>query len=69
MVQAPPIRVRYLDAQELANWLGISRAKVYRLASDGELPGTQIGVTWRFSEAAIQRLIEGDPSPKDDDTR
>ena len=63
-----PVQDRYLDAQEVADLFDFSRGKVYRLAREGVLPGVLLGSTWRFSGAAIQRVIEGN-SPKDDDTR
>lgn len=37
-----------LTVKEVAEYLHLSEAKVYRLASGGGLPAVRIGKTWRF---------------------
>ena len=37
-----------LTVQEVAEYLRMSEAKVYRLVKEGRLPVVRIGKTWRF---------------------
>lgn len=37
-----------LTVHEVAEYLRMSEAKVYRLAKEGNLPVVRIGKTWRF---------------------
>ena len=48
-----------ITALAVSQMLGISRAKIYELASAGELPGQRFGNQWRFSRSRIQQLVEG----------
>jgi excisionase family DNA binding protein len=43
---------------ELAEYLKLSRAKVYQMAQCGELPGTKLGTHWRFRKDLIDRWLE-----------
>lgn len=48
---------RLLDADEAAEYLGISKTTVKELAARGELPETRITRCVRFSRCAGARLI------------
>lgn len=37
-----------LTAEEVARYLNLSVATVYRLAKEGEIPAKRIGQSWRF---------------------
>lgn len=43
---------------EVATYLHLSPATVYRLAQTGELPAFKIGRTWRFRQALIDTWLE-----------
>jgi len=51
--------VRFVTAQELSKSLKLTEATIYKLASDGELPGFKIGDSWRFDMDEIIKLIRG----------
>ena len=46
-----------VTAKELGRYLKLSESTIYKLASDGELPGFKIGDSWRFDMDEILRLI------------
>ena len=48
-----------LTVHEVAEYLRISEAKVYRLARDGELPVVRIGKTWRFRRDLLDDWLAG----------
>jgi excisionase family DNA binding protein len=54
-----------LDVQMTAELLTISADTVYDLFKRGELPGRQVGRTWRTTRHAVLRWIE---SSSEDDT-
>lgn len=43
----------FMDADALAQWLGVERWTVVRMARLGKLPGRKVGKEWRFSRSAI----------------
>jgi len=47
-----------MTAEDVANYLKITPATVYRLAQRGELPGAKIGRVWRFRKEAIDNLLQ-----------
>jgi excisionase family DNA binding protein len=47
-----------MTAEDVANYLKITPATVYRLAQKGELPGAKIGRVWRFRKEAIDNLLQ-----------
>lgn len=52
---ADPPQVMTVD--QVCRYLQLSRAKVYRLAGDGELPAVKIGDQWRFFRPEIDRWL------------
>ncbi len=52
-----PIERLLLRADEAAEALGISRAKVYEIIASGELPSIRIGKSIRVSKAGLCRWI------------
>ncbi|MDY7039634.1 MAG: helix-turn-helix domain-containing protein [Chloroflexota bacterium] len=42
-----------LTVDELAEYLKMSRAKIYQMAQRGELPAAKIGAHWRFRKDII----------------
>jgi excisionase family DNA binding protein len=42
--------------------LKVDRITIYRMLQDGRLKGMKIGQQWRFAQAEVQRLLQGDGS-------
>jgi len=47
-----------MDAREAAQYLGISRAHVYKLAQRRQIPAIKIGRCWRFSKQLLDEWFE-----------
>lgn len=47
-----------MTVAELAEYLRVNEATVYRLAQEGQIPGMKVGRQWRFKREAIDRLME-----------
>jgi excisionase family DNA binding protein len=47
-IQKTKVNLTILTVHEVAEYLRMSEAKVYRLAKEGCLPVVRIGKTWRF---------------------
>lgn len=47
-----------LTVKDVAEYLRMSEAKVYRLAREGQLPVTRIGKTWRFRKDLLDAWLE-----------
>ena len=56
-----------MTVTEVAQYLRLSQAKVYRLAKAGEIPAMRIGKSWRFRKDLIdnwfRRQVEADLEP------
>lgn len=46
-----------LNMDQLAEYLGMSKASIYHLVASGKIPGTKIGKQWRFSRSAIDEWL------------
>jgi excisionase family DNA binding protein len=46
-----------VTAKEVGQYLKLSESTIYKLASNGEIPGFKIGDSWRFDMEDILRLI------------
>jgi excisionase family DNA binding protein len=44
---------KWLTLDELAEYLKLSRAKLYRMAQEGKIPASKIGNQWRFDREEI----------------
>lgn len=49
----PPV----MNVQEVADYLRVAPATVYRLAQRGALPAAKVGRAWRFQKEAIDRWL------------
>ena len=48
-----------VTVKELASFLKLTEATIYKLVSSGELPGFKIGDSWRFDiEEVLKRIQE-----------
>ncbi len=48
---------RVLTVREVAEMLKINEKTVYRLASEGRVPGFKVGGSWRFRSGDIENWI------------
>lgn len=46
-----------LTARQVQRMLEVDKSTIYRMASDGRLPGIKIGKQWRFPAKEIERLL------------
>ena len=55
-----------MNVPEVAAYLRVSQATIYRLAQAGQIPSGKVGRTWRFRKQAIDSWISEQPeSPID----
>ena len=47
-----------MDVDELADYLGVHKATVYRHVQKGKIPGFKIGADWRFHRRSIDKWIK-----------
>ena len=55
-------RDEIMTMDELAEYLKISKATLYKLATDNKLPGQKIGKRWRFHKDAVDEWVKRGPS-------
>ena len=51
----PDTRVPILTVSEVAAYLRVHQATIYKMLSEGKLPGFRVGGEWRFHVDAIER--------------
>lgn len=47
-----------LKIAEIADYLRISKEKVYKLAQQGKIPASKIGSQWRFDRRRIEQWLK-----------
>lgn len=47
-----------MNVDEVAAYLRVATATVYRLAQRGEIPAARVGRVWRFQKQLIDRWLE-----------
>ena len=52
--EQPPV----MTVGEVAEYLRIPRASVYKLARRGKIPGKKVGRHWRFRREALDKWLE-----------
>jgi len=52
-----------LTIDELAAYLKASKSTLYKLLSEGKIPGQKVGRHWRFSKEAVDKWLQS-PSTK-----
>lgn len=45
-------------AQEVADYLRLDKATIYRLAQEGKIPAVKVGRTWRFKRELIDEWFK-----------
>jgi excisionase family DNA binding protein len=51
----PDTRVPILTVSEVAAYLRVHQATIYKMLSEGKLPGFRVGGDWRFNLDAIEQ--------------
>lgn len=51
------LNVGIMTVHDVAEYLRLSEAKVYRMANEGCVPALRIGKTWRFKRELIDEWI------------
>lgn len=49
----PPV----MNVEEVAAYLRVAPATIYRLAKRGEIPGAKVGRSWRFQKESIDHWL------------
>jgi len=49
---------RWLTLDELAEYLKLSRSKLYRMAQEGKIPASKVGTQWRFDRQGIDEWMK-----------
>ena len=52
-----PIREGIMTVHDVAEYLRLSEAKVYKMANEGRVPALRMGKTWRFKKELIDEWI------------
>ncbi|MGQ9847657.1 MAG: helix-turn-helix domain-containing protein [Bacteroidales bacterium] len=47
-----------ITAKELSQYLKLSESTIYKLASQGDLPGFKVGDSWRFDMEEVLKEIK-----------
>jgi excisionase family DNA binding protein len=55
-----PIENQIMTAQEVAQYLRLDVATVYKLAQAGEIPGVKVGRTWRFDRGLMDEWFRNE---------
>lgn len=55
---------KWLTIDELANYIKMSRTKLYGMAQRGEVPASKIGNQWRFDREEIDRWMNAHATGK-----
>ncbi len=57
MGQGVNANMDFMTVHDLATYLRLSEAKIYRLANAGMVPGCRLGKSWRFKKELIDDWI------------
>lgn len=49
---------RLMSLKDLAKYIGVSKATIYRYVKKGKLPAIQIGRLWKFRKETIKEFME-----------
>ncbi len=55
----------FLTTKQVQDIFKIDRITVYRMLQDGRIKGIKIGNQWRFSQAEIERMLDGASLPEE----
>ncbi len=49
---------KFITAKEVGDYLKLTESTIYKLATNGDIPGFKIGKSWRFDMDEILALIQ-----------
>ena len=49
---------RWMTLHEVAEYLQLSKDMIYRLAQNGRIPASKVGIRWRLRRERIDRWME-----------
>ena len=55
---------KWLTIEQIADYLQVSREKIYKLCQRGKMPASKLGGQWRFDRAEIDRWLKKQCSTK-----
>ena len=58
--------IAIMTVRDVANYLRLSEAKVYRLAKEGGVPAFRLGKSWRFRRDLLDEWIRNHTKPMPD---
>lgn len=58
MTKVEPVESEFMTAQEVADYLRLDVATIYKLAQAGDIPAAKIGRTWRFRRDLIDEWFK-----------
>ncbi len=64
--RTPDIQDQILTVEEVAAYLRLSTATIYRMAQTGEMPAKRVGRSWRFSQTLIDEWLRVHDNGRDD---
>lgn len=48
---------KWLDINQIAEYLQASKEKIYKLAQQGKMPASKFGKEWRFKKELVDRWL------------
>jgi excisionase family DNA binding protein len=54
---------KLMTIKEVADYLRVSRTRLYQLARAGEVPAKRVGHLWRFNKTEIDAWLSGELAP------
>ena len=60
-----PVVSEIMTTQEVAQYLRLAEATIYKLAQSGEIPAVKVGRTWRFKKELIDEWFRREANQPD----
>lgn len=57
LTREPSLVPSVMNVEEVADYLRVAPATIYRLAQQGKIPGAKVGRSWRFSKVMIDHWL------------
>ncbi len=60
MEKVAAVEPEIMTTQEVAEYLRLAEATIYKLAQSGDIPAVKVGRTWRFKRELIDAWFRGE---------
>ena len=61
-----PAEIReVMDIGEASEYLGVSRAVLYKYINDGRIPAFKLGNRWKFKRSVLDQWMEKQSTPRE----